>query len=301
MRSARWWLTESAPARLVAGTVRTGSQQRITGLAGEAAFFAVLSLPPLLLGLVGLLGYLAEALGRDTVGPVREALLTSSTTVLSPQVVTTAVQPTLDEVLGRGRAGLSIAAFVVALWSGSRVLDVYIDTITVLYGLSGYRGVVRQRLMSALLYTVGLVVGVALVPLVVVGPDVAARLLPGLGALAHLVYWPVVLLLSVAFLSTLYHLAIPVRTPWLENLPGAVVALAAWIGGSIALRAYLGLSLQHSPVYGSLAAPVAVLLWFYVTSLAVLVGATINAELDHLRPHRTTARTRAAAETELAR
>lgn len=293
-----WWkrLIRTPAARLLWATVGTCTRHRITGLAGEAAFFALLSLPPLLLGVVGTLGYLGGVLGRDTVGRAQQAILGTASTVLSPQSVDEVVAPTLREVLTTGRAGIVSVGFLVALWSGSRALNVYIDTITLLYGLAGHRGVVRQRLLSILLYTVGLLTGVALLPLAAAGPDVLVQLLPDLDALVHGLYWPTVLLLAIGFLTTLYALSVPVRTPWREHLPGAALALLVWILGSIALRFYLATTIQHSPLYGSLAAPVAVLLWLYVTALAVLIGAAVNAELDRLRPRRQTARARAAVQ-----
>ncbi|WP_249123996.1 YihY/virulence factor BrkB family protein [Saccharopolyspora erythraea] len=297
-RLGRWraQVERTGVARLAIGVVRTSARHRITGLAGEAAFFAVLSLPPLLLGLVGTIGYLGDVIGRDTVASVHGAILVASAAVLSPQGVAEIVEPTLDQVLTTGQAGISVVGFAVAVWSGSRALGVYIDTISVLYGLSGYRGLVRQRLMSVLLYTVGLLVGIALLPLMVVGPNVLMHLLPGMDALVHGLYWPAVLVLSAAFLSTLYYMSVPVHTPWRENLPGAAAALLVWIAGSAVLRAYLAVTIQSSPFYGALSAPIAVLLWLYVTALAILIGAAINAELDRLNPARTTARTRAEAE-----
>lgn len=190
LAGAARWAGRTAAGRLAVGTVVTSSRNRITGLAGEAAFFTLLSLPPLLLGLVGLLGYLAGALGADTLGQARELILGGAGAVLSPRSVAEVVRPALDDVLGTGRAGVSAVGFVVALWSGSRALNVYIDAITVLYDLSGQRGVIRQRAMSVALYALGLVAGVALLPLLAVGPNVLVQLLPAADALIRWVYWP---------------------------------------------------------------------------------------------------------------
>src|SRR6266545_78989 len=65
-------------------------------------------------------------------------------------------------------------------------------------------------------------------------------------------------------------------------MPGAILALLIWVGGSFLLRFYLGATIEGPSVYGSLAAPVAVLLWLYVTALAVLIGAAVNAEVDRI-------------------
>jgi len=73
--------------------------------------------------------------------------------------------------------------------------------------------------------------------------------------------------------------SVPSRRRWCHDLPGAVVAPAIWIAGSAALRVYLGHVLARTSVYGSPAAPIAVLAWLYLTALAVLLGAALNAAL----------------------
>jgi membrane protein len=276
----------------VRNTAETCARRRITGLAGEAAFFTLISLPPVLLGLVGTLGYLAEVSGRDTVSAVRRSLVHAASTVLSPQAITGILQPVIDEVLTSGRAGIVSLGFVVALWSGSAALNVYIDTISVVYDLAGQRTIVRQRLMSILLYTAGLISGVVLLPLLAVGPSVVAQLAPQAWLVIHLLYWPVIVLGSIGCLTALYSMSVPVVTPWREHVPGAALALLVWVVGSLLLRVYLDVTIEQSPVYGTLAAPMGILLWLYVTAFAILLGATVNSELDRVRPQRAMARAR---------
>src|SRR5690606_23248305 len=106
-------------------------------------------------------------------------------------------------------------------------------------------------------------------------------------------YWPVVIVLCVIFLATLYHLSVPVRTNWSFNLPGAVFSLVAWIAGSSLLRWVLtATASESSSVFGPLAAPIAVLMWFYLLSSSVLVGAVVNAVFDTVFPQSSTARAR---------
>ncbi|WP_258348081.1 YihY/virulence factor BrkB family protein [Saccharopolyspora gregorii] len=278
--------------RLTKKTIGASARHRLTGLAGEAAFFTLISMPPVLLGLVGTLGYLAGVLGGETITAVRNALVSGAATVLSPQAIDELLQPVLDEVLSSGRAGVISIGFVLALWSGSAALNVFIDTISVVYGLAGQRNVVRQRLMSVLLYTVALFGGIVLLPLLAVGPSVIADWFPQASVVVYALYWPVIVIGSIASLCTLYSLSLPLRAPWLEHLPGAALALLVWLGGSLALRIYLDVTIEHSPVYGALAAPMGVLLWLYVTAFAVLLGGTVNAELDSVQPSRRTARLR---------
>jgi membrane protein len=171
--------------------------------------------------------------------------------------------------------------FVLALWSGSRALNVFIDTITIMYGLGGHRGILKTRVLSFALYVVALVIGIVLVPMVLAGPQVVADVIPDEVSFLERVYWPAVLVLSVGFMTTLYHLSVPVRKPWRMGVPGAVFTLMMWIVGSYFTRWALSFSgAAGTSVYGPLAAPIAMLLLLYVLSISVLIGAALNAAVD---------------------
>ncbi len=176
--------------------------------------------------------------------------------------------------------------FVLALWSGSRALNVFVDTITIMYGMGGKRGIVRTRALSFSLYCAALVIGVIVLPLVLAGPDAVDALLPHRLDFLNQLYWPVVTILSAGFLNTLYHLSVPVRTPWVSDLPGSFLALSIWILGSFVLRWILQSTVGGTSIYGPLAAPIAVLMWLYMTAIAVLIGAALNAVVDRLWPHK---------------
>jgi membrane protein len=128
--------------RLVVSTVGTCFRHRVTGLAAEAAFFALLSLPPLLFGLAGSIGYVFDSIGPAQVEQVRRSILEVSSRALTPQTVDAIVRPTLNDVFKGGRFDVISVGFILALWSGSRALNVFVDTITIMYGLGGHRGVV---------------------------------------------------------------------------------------------------------------------------------------------------------------
>jgi membrane protein len=279
-------LTWAARAwRVIVDTTATCVRYRVTGLAAEAAFFGVLSLPPLLFGLVGAVGFVTSTLDIRTIANFREQLLNLSSRALTPDVVQSVIEPTLDDVLSRGRAAVISIGFIIALWSGSRALNVFVDTITIMYGMAGKRGIVRTRALSFALYLVFLIAGIVLLPLILAGPTLVNRVLPpGLEIIGDL-YWPVVLLGSVCMLATLYHLSVPVRTRWRADLPGAAVTMAMWVAGSVLLRFVLTKSIGGgTTIYGPLAAPIAFLIWLYVISMAVLIGAAINASLDEVFP-----------------
>lgn len=265
---------------------------RVTGLAAEAAFFAILSLPPLVFGLAGTIGYIAKRYQVARVDELKQGILDASSQALTDGTVSEVVKPTLDEVLAGGRIDVISVGFLLALWSGSRALNVIIDTITIMYGLGGRRGIVKARMLSFTLYVAGLLIGIVVVPLILAGPDLVRDVLPDNVGFVERAYWPIVILLTIAFLTTLYHLAVPVRTSWAYGIPGAAFTMLLWIFGSMLTRWVLQGSIGGTSIYGPLSAPIAVLLWLYVLSIALLFGAALNAAVDRLYPSQSTVRAR---------
>src|SRR6185295_10000322 len=127
--------------RVIIETAAICFRCRVMGLGAEAAFFAVLSLPPLIFGLVGAIGFVTSTLDIRTIAGFREQLLDLSARILTPDVVTSVIEPTIDDVLSRGHAAVISIGFLLALWSGSRALNVFIDTTTIMYGMAGRRGI----------------------------------------------------------------------------------------------------------------------------------------------------------------
>jgi membrane protein len=267
--------------RLLVATVSSCLRYRVTGLAAEAAFFAVLSVPPLVFALAGAIGYVADQFDPGQVDQMRTAVIDLSGRFLTERAVDQVIEPTLNDVLRGGRFDVISIGFVLALWSGSRALNVFIDTITIMHGLGGDRGLIKTRALAFGLYVMALITGVAALPLVLAGPGVVAEVLPDqLGWLLAL-YWPVVGVVCTCFLATLYHVSVPVRTRWRFNLPGSVFSLVTWVVGSYLLRWTLTVTAADSrSIYGPLAAPIAVLLWLYLVAIAVLIGAAVNAAVD---------------------
>lgn len=288
--TVRAWLSRvplvEALARLTLETIRVCLRYRVTGLASEAGFFALLSLPPLILGLFGGVGYVGRWLGEDTVGQVRQAIETYAARFLTDEVISETLGPTVDDVFRGGRFELISLGFVLSIWSGSRALNVFLDTISIMYGQSGVRGIVPTRALSLTLYLVALVVGVITIPLVLIGPTLLGDLLPQRWGFLVALYWPVVSIVTVANLASLYHIATPQRSPWLRDVPGAVLTLVIWFIASFVLRGFIATSLAGSStsIYGPLAAPIVILIWLYFLAIAVLIGAALNAAIRTLWP-----------------
>nr|WP_269329775.1 YhjD/YihY/BrkB family envelope integrity protein [Kineosporia babensis] len=260
-------------------------------MAAEVGFFALLSLPPLVLGLVGSIGFVGDLMGAEAVADLRGRLRELTLTFLTAESVSSVILPTFDQVVGAGRADIVSIGFVLSLWSGSRVLNVYLDTVSIMYGLGGLRGIVRTRVLSFSLYCLALIVGIVVIPLVLIGPGWLSRVLYGAGwdTLGDIggsdwVYWPVVSFATVAGIAGLYHLSTPIRSRWYRDVPGAVLALTIWVLTSFVLRWALNESVGGTSIYGPLATPIVVLIWLYFLAIAVLIGAALNAAIDERWP-----------------
>ena len=279
--------------RLVVTTVASCIRHRVTGLAAEAAFFAVLSVPPLIFAMAGAIGYVSDRFTPAQVADVRTAVIELSQRALTQSAVDKIIIPTIDDVLKGGRFDVISLGFVLALWSGSRALNVFVDTITIMHGLGGQRGIIQTRALSFGLYILAMITGIFSVPLLVAGPSLVQHLLPNRAEFVMNFYWPTVLVASICFLATLYHVSVPVRTNWSFNLPGATFSLVAWVGGSYLLRWVLTATAAGSKsIYGPLSAPIAVLIWLYLVAIAVLIGAAVNAAFDTIFPQSATTRAR---------
>jgi membrane protein len=271
-------------ARMTVETIRVCLRYRVTGLASEAGFFMLLSLPPLVLGLFGGVGYFGQWLGPDNVNKLVTGIQKFANQYLLSDVVNDTILPTVTDVLKKGRFDLISVGFLLSIWSGSRALNVFVDTISIMYGQSGVRGIVRTRALSLTLYFLSLVVGVVVVPLVVIGPDWLGQLLPEQLHFLAWLYWPVVTVLAVASIATLFHISTPRRSPWLRDVPGGLLTLVLWVLASFVLRGTIKASLDGPSIYGPLQAPIVLLIWLYALAIAVLIGAALNAAIRMLWP-----------------
>jgi membrane protein len=281
---------------LVVRTAKEFWQDRVLGLAAEAAFWQLLSLPPLLLALLGSIGFFGGLIGAENLASVEDAILRAASKVMAPGAVATIGEP-VHSVLHEGRLDVVSVGFLISIWSGSTAMATFVNTITIAYDLREFRSALKSRLLALWLYLGFVAVGVVVLPAIVLGPQLVVRLTPEnlhpeVAAVVRTAYWPVVIVGALGLLTTLYHLAVPVRTRWVRGLPGSVLAFVLWLLGSAALRLYLGYVVRSSSAYSSLSAPIAVLFFFYVTALAVLIGAELNAEIDKLWPTRQTAEAR---------
>jgi membrane protein len=279
---------------LTRDTVKDVLEDRVPGLAAEVAFYLVLSLPSLLLVVLGLLGYVGDIGGAGMVADIKAELLEWAQNVFSASTIADTVEPAIDNLLEQGRADVLTIGGLIALWSGSRAARVIVDAVTIAYDLEDHRDFRRKTLVGLWLTVAGILSMTVLIPLLVVGPRFGANLADNFGLESEfetvwaILYWPVVAAVGVILLTWVLHIAPPHSTPWLRDVPGAILALVVWALGSLGLRIYTTSFLEANSAFSLFTAPLAVLLWLYVSAIAVLLGAELNAEIEKRWPHDTT-------------
>jgi membrane protein len=297
------------PLEVLGHAVAKAWSDRILGLSAEAAFWQVLSVPPLLIGLLGSLGYLSDWIGQGAVTEIEAKLVSASSEALTPSVVNTLVQPTLDDILGSGRLDVVSLGFVLSLWAGSSATATFMNTAVIAYDQRDVRGPIATRLMALWLFVVALVAAVLTLPLLVLGRETLVGLLPvhwrnTATLLVNAVYWPLVVVGLVLVLTSFYHVMLPRRIPWHRHLPGGVFGVTFFIIAAVVLRGYVADILTTALPYGALAAPIAALLFCFLLGMSLLLGAELNATLEARWPaprrrHEARRQRRRAAKLEL--
>jgi membrane protein len=283
--------------RLVKRTLVKAWHGNIFSEAAEAAFWQTLSLPPLLLGLLGSLGFLGDWFGPNIVTAAQEKIISFCRTIFSPNVVQTIIEPTVADILTKAQGEVASIGFLISLWAGSSAMASFVDAITVAYGQYGVRNDVWQRIFALLLYLVGLVLAIIGLPVLALGPNLLPEVFPpswrsNISDVIGTFYYPVVAILLVIALCTLYKVALPRKLPWHRGLPGAVLAMVVFLLASVGLRIYLIAIGRTGYTYGALAAPIAFLLLTFFIGLAIVVGAHFNSAIQEMWPARMTHRQR---------
>lgn len=280
--------------RLAVRTAFDSLDDHLPGLAAEMAFFVVLSLPPLLLAVLGSVGFVVGDLPASELNRLQSQILSFFSTFLAESTVNDVLRTPVENLLREGRSDILSVGIVLTLWSASRAANVLLRTVTTAYDLEDRRAGWKRRLLAFGITLVGTVLAIVVIPLLVVGPRLLSSALEAVGFGTELVrfwgvvYWGGVVVLAVCALTWLYHVAPGWYTPWRRDLPGAVLALVVWLLVSWGLRVYVAelAGFAADDAFRGLAAPLVLLLWVYVSAIAVLLGAEMNAEIERLWPSR---------------
>nr|WP_083466253.1 YihY/virulence factor BrkB family protein [Kibdelosporangium sp. MJ126-NF4]CEL14714.1 Ribonuclease BN [Kibdelosporangium sp. MJ126-NF4]CTQ96656.1 Ribonuclease BN (EC 3.1.-.-) [Kibdelosporangium sp. MJ126-NF4] len=285
------------PGGLVRRTLKRAWKGSIFSEAAEAAFWQTLSLPPLLLGLLGSLGYVSSWLGPQILKDVQARIIGFSNTIFSDNVVKDIVTPTVEDILRNGRGEVVSIGFLLSLWAGSSAMSSFVDAITSAHDQYTVRNPVWQRIFALLLYVVSLVGLIVGLPLLALGPDILPNFFPDswydqVKFYVNLLYYPTVGILALLAVTTLYKLALPRKLPWHRGVPGAVLAVGVFLLASSLLRLYISWITTTGYTYGALATPIALLLFTFFIGFAIVLGAHCNAAIQELWPAKMTRRQR---------
>lgn len=177
-------------------------------------------------------------------------------------------------------------ASLTTLWTASGVMMSWMEGFRNAYQIPKTWGIVKERLVAfGLVIMAGIPMTFATI-LVAFGNQIEARLIGQLGALSPLVFftwtglrWIIALTTSVGVMALIYHNAVPRTQRWHSVLPGAGLATAIWFPATIAFGWYVRHFAEYSLFYGSLATAIVLLVWMYIISIIVLIGAEFNAQL----------------------
>jgi len=183
--------------------------------------------------------------------------------------------------------GLLISASLLTIWTASGVIISWMEGFRRAYQLPKTWGIIQERLIAiSLVLIAGLPLTFSTI-LVAFGSRIELRILFFLGRefgpvvllLWGLTRWAIAILTSIAVIQLIYHNAVPRTQPWHSVLPGAILATAMWLGATALFGWYLQRYADYSIIYGSLGVGIALLVWMYLISLVVLIGAEFNAML----------------------
>lgn len=256
------------------------NEHDIFGRAAQLSYYFLLALFPLLLFLMTLFGYFAETGSR-----LRDKLINYLATVM-PGSAITLVHTTLDEITqARGGGKLSLG-LLAALWAASNGMGAISDTLNAAYGVKETRPWWKVRLTSVLMTIALSVLIVSALTIVLYGGQIGERISAhfGFGAAFTIAWkilqWPIALFFLLVTFNLIYYFAPNVRPRKRRFCSiGTVTAIVLWLLVSFGFRLYLHFFNSYSVTYGSLGALIVLMLWFYFTGLAILLGGEINSEL----------------------
>jgi membrane protein len=242
--------------------------------AAALSYYFVFALFPTLLFLTTLLGMIP---GRDLMDrfmqPLQDFLPPDAASVL---------RRTLTEIQRGAGSGLLSVGAAAALWGASRGMVSIITTLNVVYGVTSQRPWWRRQLVAVGLTVMFSVLALAALLSIVFGERIgaAAAAWAGLGVVFTevwgLLQWPLGLLFVLTGIDLVYHLAPAVRQRWYWLTPGSVFAGVAWTAVSLGLRVYVSQFGNYNATYGSIGGVILLLLWLYLSGMALLAGGEIN-------------------------
>jgi len=263
---------------LLKKTFKEFSSDDMSTYASALAYRALFSLFPFLLFLLALLGFLNLS---DFFDWIRQ-----QAALALPPMAMEQVNPVIDQ-LQRQQGGLLSFGILAALWTASVGFRSLMNAMNRAYDVREGRPTWKLMLLS-MLYTVGsAVLLLACAMLMVLGPQVMGWLadLVGLRDVVVVLWawlrWPVVIFLMMLLVAVLYYVTPDVEQKFRFITPGSVLAVVVWVAASLAFGIYVQNFADYNATYGSIGAIIVLLLYFYISAAVLLLGAELNAVIEH--------------------
>lgn len=271
--------------RLTKRTLSKSWDDSIFSESAQAGFWSVLSLPPLLLGLLGSLAYVAPLFGPDTLPTIQRQLISTASSFFSKNIVAEIIEPTARDIASGARGEVVSLGFVISLWAGSSAISAFVDSVVEAHNQTPLRHPVRQRFFALGLYVVMLLCVIVAAPLLALGPrTVSAHLPQSWDNALQFGYYPALIVGLVLAVTVLYRVSLPDPLPTHRLVWGAILATAVFVVTTAGLRVYLTYITQTGYTYGALATPIAFLLFAFFLGFAVMIGAELNAAIQEEWP-----------------
>src|ERR1700758_5326546 len=164
--------------RILKRTLAKAWDDSIFSESAQAAFWQVLAVPPLLLGLLGSLAYIAPLFGPETLPMIEHRLISAANSFFSQSVVNEIIAPTITDIVKAARGEVVSLGFVISLWAGSSAISAFVDSVVEAHDQTPPRHPVRQRFFSLGIYVVMVVVAIVTMPLIALGPQKIAQWIP---------------------------------------------------------------------------------------------------------------------------
>jgi membrane protein len=270
---------------IVRRTMSKSWDDSIFSESAQAAFWCALSLPPLLLGMLGSLAYIAPLFGPETLPTIESQIINTANSFFSPNVVNEIITPTIRDIVKGARGEVVSLGFVISLWAGSSAISAFVDSITEAHDQTPLRHPVRQRFYALGLYVVMLVFAIVSAPLIALGPLKVAEYLPdSWDNVLRFGYYPMLFIGLVVAVNILYRVSLPKPLPSHRLVLGSVLASVVFLITTLGLRVYLTWITSTGYTYGALATPIAFLLFAFFLGFAIMLGAELNAAIQEEWP-----------------
>jgi membrane protein len=253
------------------------------GMAAQLAYYFFFALFPALLFVVALASYFpVDRLIDDIIQRLGQFAPPEALSIITDQI---------RKISEGEEGGLLTVGMLITIWSSSAAMTAIIDTLNNAYDIEEGRPWWKVRLTA-----IGLTIGVSIFilvsfALVIVGPTMAEGLAeqlylgPAFEWTWKILQWPVVFALASIGIALVYYFAPDADQDWVWLTPGSIVATILWLGASLGLKYYVSNFGNYTETYGVIGGMMVLLLWFYVSGLVILIGAELNAEIEHASPY----------------